>query len=201
MGNAEFDRFREQLEAVLNEDPSYRAMKPVDMSWPVGYLRVDPGSGIAAGIDVVTSEGVRPMVWLPKWRYIVARFDGPGYTWDIDFDTAEWAVIRPGHYVGSPIVDGYLVTSLAVFGADVPTPPGRVDAPGTASARSWTARTDQPAGCCSTATPTTSATPARVASRSAKSTLRPASGRISTPTRPADLYQSGGGPLTLGRDR
>lgn len=32
MGNAEFDRFREQFEAVLNENPSYRAMKPVDMS-------------------------------------------------------------------------------------------------------------------------------------------------------------------------
>jgi hypothetical protein len=32
--------------------------------------------------------------------------------------------------MGPPIVDGYLVTSAAVFGADVPSPPGRVDAPG-----------------------------------------------------------------------
>lgn len=131
MGNAEFDRFRERFEAVLNENPSYRAMKPVDMSWLVGYLRVDPDTGIAPGIDVVTPEGVRPMVWLPKWRYIVARFDGPGYTWGIDFDPTEWVIIRPGAYVGPSIVDGYLVISPAVFGADVPTPPGRVDAPGT----------------------------------------------------------------------
>jgi hypothetical protein len=131
MGNAEFDRWREQFEALLNKDRSYRAMKPVDMSWLVGRLRVDPVTGIAPGIDVVTAEGVRPMVWLPKWRYIVARFDGPGHSRGIDFDPAEWAVIRPGHYVGPPIVDGYLVTSPAVFGADVPAPPGRVDAPGT----------------------------------------------------------------------
>ena len=131
MGNAEFDRFRDQFEAVLNQNPTYRAMKPVDMSWLVGYLRVDPDTGIAPGIDVVTPDGARPMVWLPKWRYIVARFDGPGHTWDIDFDPTEWAIIRPGAYVGPPIVDGYLVTSPAVFGTDIPTPPGRVDAPGT----------------------------------------------------------------------
>lgn len=125
MGNAEFDRFREQFEAILNENPAYRALKPVDMSWLVGYLRVDPDTGIAPGIDVLTPEGIRPMVWLSQWRYIVARFDGPGY------NPTEWAIIRPGAYTGPPIVDGYLVTSPAVFGADVPTPPGRVDAPGT----------------------------------------------------------------------
>jgi hypothetical protein len=76
VGNAEFDRMREQLEARLNQNPTYRAMKPVDMSWLIGYLRVDPATGIAPSIDVVTSDGVRPMVWLSKWRYIVARFDG-----------------------------------------------------------------------------------------------------------------------------
>ena len=130
MGNAEFDRWREQVESVLNQDPTYRAMKPVDMSWLVGYLQVDPVTGIAPGVDVLTPEGVRPMVWLPKLRYIVARFDGPGDTGDIDFNPGEWAIIRPGRYVGPPIVDGYLVTSPAVFGADVPEPPGRVDAPG-----------------------------------------------------------------------
>ena len=130
MGNAEFERFSKQFEAALNQDPTYRAMKPVDTSWLVGYLQVDPATGIAPGIDVVTPDGVRPMVWLTGWRYVVGRFDR-GWAWDLDLDPNEWAILRPGHYTGPPIVDGYLVTSPAVFGADVPAPPGRVDAPGT----------------------------------------------------------------------
>jgi hypothetical protein len=47
---------------------------------------VDPATGVAPVIDVVIASGVRPMVWLPKWRYIVARIEGPGDSWGIDFD-------------------------------------------------------------------------------------------------------------------
>lgn len=71
------------------------------------------------------------MVWLPKWRYVVGRIEGRVDAWDLASDLTEWGIIRPGAYIGPPIVDSYLVTSPAVFGADTPAPPGKIDAPGT----------------------------------------------------------------------
>jgi len=71
------------------------------------------------------------MVWQPKWRYVVGHIEGRVDVWDLEFDPTEWVIIRPGGYIGLPIVESYLVTSPAVFGADTAAPPGRVDAPGT----------------------------------------------------------------------
>ena len=164
MGNVEFERFSKQFEAALNQDPTYRSMKPVDASWLLGYLQVDPTTGIAPGIDVVTPDGVRPMVWLTGWRYVVGLF-GRVQAWGLDLDPNEWAILRPGHYTGPPIVDGYLVTSPAVFGEDVPAPPGRVDAPGTDGiGPRWMANTTKAGGSYSVTTATTSAmlTPADI---------------------------------------
>jgi hypothetical protein len=128
VGNAEFDRFREKFEAQLQQDPTYRAMKPVDPTWLLGYLPVDRSSGVASGIDVVTADGVSPMVWLTGWRYIVGRLGGEHR--GVSFDPTERVVMRPGAYTGPPIIDGYLVTSPAVFGTEAAAPPIAAYAPG-----------------------------------------------------------------------
>lgn len=58
-GSADFDRWRERFESILNENPTYPAMKPVDMSGLLDYLHVDPATAIAQGIELTAVSLLR----------------------------------------------------------------------------------------------------------------------------------------------
>jgi hypothetical protein len=116
-------QWRALRDEVERKHPELAKIRSEYTGWLVGFLNVDPATGVAEGIGTEDPAGSTWIRWEPGRRYIVRQVPEAGGAWCLCREPALW-------WRDAPEPEALLITSSARFADTDPEPAVPAWAPG-----------------------------------------------------------------------